>query len=440
VDAIVVGAGVAGLAAASRLVEAGRTVTILEARDRIGGRVWTIHPESLAVPVELGAEFLHGHTPEIDGVVRNAGLRVVDISGRRWIKTRRGLALFDDFWERLERTMRRLRDDRAHDRSFADAIAHIHGVAPFDRTLATRYVEGFHAADITRISERSLAEGGSPGGDVRERRAGRVIEGYGAVVTALAAPVLDRIRLGAVATRIRWRRGRVVVESRDHAAGSLPPLKGRAAIVTVPLGVLQSEGMGAIEFDPPLQASVRTAMSELVMGRVIRVALQLDRPFWTEPAFARRAGDDRFDTMSFLQSQQRVPFAVWWTSYPVRAPVLVGWCGGQIPPSLISATQDDIAEAAIDSLATVLDMAPRAVRRHVVAAFTHDWIGDPFSRGAYSYAGVNGDTAPQRLAKPIQNTIYLAGEHADEEGRNGTVHGAIASGRRAADRVLRSMR
>jgi monoamine oxidase len=439
-DVLVIGAGAAGLAAANRLAANGVDVTVLEARDRIGGRVWTVHPDSLTVPVELGAEFLHGETPELDAIARDAGLRVVDVAGRRWTSTGRDLRLTDDFWERLERPMRRLRGDREADRSFAEALSRLRSIPPFERKLATMYVEGFHAADVTRVSERSLAEGGSPGDEVRERRVRRVVEGYDAVMRALAAPVLDRIQLGTVATRVRWRRGRVVVESRNHAGEDLPRAIAQAAIVTIPLGVLQSAGVaGAIEFDPPLPRHVRAA-AQLVMGQVIRVALQCDRPFWMETAFARHTGDDRFDTMSFVQSLAGVDFPVWWTSYPVKAPVLVGWRGGRIPTALATAPHDAIVASAIASLATILRLPPRRVRRHVVAAFVHDWTHDPFSRGAYSYVAVNGMGASQRLARPVEGTIFLAGEHADRDDRNGTVHGAIASGRWAADRLVRRAR
>jgi monoamine oxidase len=433
---IVIGAGAAGLAAANRLVENGVDVTILEARDRIGGRVWTLRPSTLAVPIEFGAEFLHGETPELNEIVSRAHLRVVDVAGRRWASTQGRLRLMDDFWERLDRSMRRLSDKRDRDRSFAEALAGMRSLAPTDRRLASQYVEGFHAADLGRISERALAEGGSPREDVRERRIARIVEGYDSAISVLAAPVLDRVRLGAIVRRVRWRRGQVTVEAANQGGESLPVMDSRAVVVTVPLGVLQLSGTtGGIEFDPALP--VLRAASGLVMGHVIRVALQLDRPFWAEEAFARHAGDERFDTMAFLQSLDRVGFPVWWTPYPVRAPLLIGWRGGPVAQALADASRDEIVAGAIDSLATLLGMPSRAIRRQVVAAFTHDWSSDPFSRGAYSYVAVGGSGASKKLARPVENTVFIAGEHADAEERNGTVHGAIASGQQAADRLLR---
>jgi len=438
----VIGAGAAGLAAAQRLREQGVDVAVLEARDRIGGRVWTLRPEDLTVPIELGAEFLHGDTPELDRLTREAGLRTIDVAGRRWMSAGGRLRLEDDFWERLDRVMRRLDDERDPDRSFADAIAGMRSVAPADRRLAVQYVEGFHAADTGRISERSLAEGGSPRGDVRERRIRRVIEGYDRVIASLAAPVLGNVTLGTAVSRVRWRPRGVEVEHGVPGDNERRIIEARAAIVTVPLGVLQAPhsdgGAGGIVFDPPLPDKQR-AVTELVMGTVARVVLQLDEPFWVGKWFARHAGDDRFDTMSFLMSQARVPFPIWWTPYPVRAPMLVGWRGGPAARGLSAMTRDETVAAATQSLAAVLDMTQRSVQKHVVAAFTHDWTNDPFARGAYSYVGVGGETAAARLARPVKGTLFFAGEHADREGRNGTVHGAVASGWRAADSVLREL-
>src|SRR5439155_13862958 len=141
--------------------------------------------QSLAIPIELGAEFLHGDTPELDEAAREAKARRVDIAGRRWMGMHGDLRLMDDFWERLDRVMRRLDEEREPDRSFADALRGMKSASPTDRQLAVQYVEGFHAADATLISEQSLADGGSPRDDVRERRIGRILDGYDSVVNWL---------------------------------------------------------------------------------------------------------------------------------------------------------------------------------------------------------------------------------------------------------------
>jgi monoamine oxidase len=433
-NVIVIGAGAAGLAAASRLSEKGATVTVLEARDRIGGRIWTAHPASLALPVELGAEFLHGETAEIDEIVAAEQLHSIDIAGRRWAPVGERLRIIDDFWERLDRVMRRLDEDRDPDRSFADALKAMRSARPADRALARQFVEGFHAADLGSISEQSLAAGGSPRDDVRERRIGRVIDGYDAIVNALAAPVLDRVQLGRVVTEIRWEKGSVAVASRDASGMAVSLLEADAVVVTLPLGVLKTDpSTGGVRFDPPLRREKE--LRSLEMGTVAKVILQLDEPFWMDRTFAKKVADERLDTWSFLHGSDDVPFPVWWTGYPVRAPVLVGWRGGPDALALSGLSKDDVVAAGIASLASLLRVARRTIERRLVAGFTHDWTTDPFARGAYSYVAVGGAGASKRLARPIENTIFFAGEHADAEERNGTVHGAIASGRAAADAI-----
>jgi monoamine oxidase len=194
--------------------------------------------------------------------------------------------------------------------------------------------------------------------------------------------------------------------------------------------------VGGIEFDPPLRDKQRAA-ALLVMGGVVKILVEMDRPFWVEESFAKRHGDDRLHTLAFLQSRIPLRFPVWWTPYPVRAPLLVGWRGGPGALEMSTLTRDETIAAAIESLATILGMTRRAVRRHVVASYMHDWTNDPFARGGYSYVGVGGMRASARLAKPVQGTLFFAGEHADLERRNGTVHGAIASGWHAADAILK---
>ena len=153
--------------------------------------------------------------------------------------------------------------------------------------------------------------------------------------------------------------------------------------------------------------------------------------------FAAAAGDERLDTLSFLHGTSDVDFPIWWTTYPVRSPLLVGWCGGPKALQLAGRRSDEIESAALRSLAKLLPTTVASLRKHLVSSHVHDWISDPFSRGAYSYSRVGGDDAPARLARPVEGTLFFAGEAADPEGRTGTVHGAIATGRRAAAQAVR---
>jgi monoamine oxidase len=227
------------------------------------------------------------------------------------------------------------------------------------------------------------------------------------------------------------------VESRTDTGTSVA-IGAEKVIVTVPLSVLTAPdgSQGRITFEPGVPG-VEAAARKLEMGGVLRVALRFDEPFWASERFSKRQGGEQFSDSTFFQAVERIPFGVWWTPYPLESPMLVGWTGGPLAWELRGTSKDDIADVAVRSLARVFGMARSSVSRRVLSSFTHNWLEDPFARGAYSYVGVGGSGAAAVLARPIERTLYFAGEHASS-GRNGTVDGAIASGFRAAGQVLRN--
>lgn len=433
---IVIGAGAAGLAAARTLHDAGVDVQVIEARERIGGRVFTVTDPATQRPIELGAEFIHGQAPELQQLLDDASLLAVDVCGTRWRATSSGLRPLKGFWERLDRAFRQL-DNRAHsDRSFDDVFRARPGGRrlAIARRLARQYVTGFHAADPRLISARALAEGGSPGDDVRERRLARVAEGYDRVLAWLAAPLASRITLSSIVTAVRWKRSHVAID----AAGRTR-LTGRAAIITVPLGVLQTAPgrRGAIAFEPALHQKAH-ALQRLSMGTVVRVVMRLSERFWTDERFARRHAGDGIERMTFLHTRDET-FPTWWTAYPFTSPLIVGWSGGPNALALAAQSTPIIAARAVDTLARQCHISPRRLRSLVEAVWMHDWVHDPYARGAYSYQMVDGVDAPAVLARPLGATLFFAGEATDTEGATGTVHGAIASGRRAARQAMREL-
>jgi monoamine oxidase len=443
VDVAVIGAGAAGLSAARDLTAAGVTVEVLEARRRIGGRVLTVHDPSVVVPVELGAEFVHGSAPQTARLTREASLTLCDINGDRWESGARGLRPLDDFWERLDCVMRHLSPRGRHDRSFAEFLAERPGGRSLarERRLASAWVSGFHAADPARASVRALADGGSPRGDESEQRQSRVLEGYDRVPAHLARALAREPRLGTVVTRIEWGRGAAELTVRpDDNGPTLPALRARAVVVTVPLGVLQAPAgeEGTITFAPPLPKAKSDALGGLAEGHVVRVLVVLDEPLWlTEPPPAV-GGDRLLERLAFiLRADGEMP--VCWTAYPTDAPLLVAWFGGPEAESVARLDRSGIEQRAVAGLARCLHVARRRFERHVRACHLHNWSGDRFSRGAYSYVVVGGSEASTKLARPVDGTLFFAGEAFDSQGRNGTVEGAIASGRRAARQVTRAL-
>ncbi len=170
------------------------------------------------------------------------------------------------------------------------------------------------------------------------------------------------------------------------------------------------------------------------MGHVQRVGVLLDSPI-IEILEERR--QRQLARLAFLHASH-VAVPVWWTTYPVRSSLVVGWAGGPAAIAL-DAPGEKLSDRAIAALADAFDLHRATVARHVVKSFTHNWTRDPYSRGAYSYPVVGGSDVGKRLSRPVRGTLFFCGEAADAEGRNGTVHGAIASGYRAADQVLRAL-
>jgi monoamine oxidase len=438
-DVAIIGGGAAGLSAARALVQSGLNVVVLEARDRIGGRIYTIRDPESHLPIELGAEFIHGAAEEIDELTHDAKLTAIEVAGDRWNANQGVFRRIEEFWEDLDRVMRKLDAKRSPDRSFAEFMDRRPGGRRLaaERRLTQQFVENFHAADPERVSERALADGGSPGEDVRERRIGRVLDGYDRVVEFLASSLGDAVRRSAIVTRVRWAPGNVAIESRHPDGRARPTLTARAAIVTVPIAVLQASPgePGAIEFDPDLRAK-RDALARIHMGSVVRVTLRMSERFWAADWFAKQAGAKGLDTLSFLHTADD-DFPIWWTAHPARVPMLVAWRGGVGAKRLAALASEEIVEVALTSLSRQTGVSRARLRNLLEGAWSHDWEHDPFSRGAYSYQGIGGADAPRELARSLRGTLFFAGEAADSEGRTGTVHGAIAGGKRAADEVER---
>ena len=438
-DIVIVGAGVAGLAAARVLVTAGLEVVVLEARDRIGGRILTHRDSQLPVPIELGAEFIHGEDArETFEIADDAKLLLCEVTGSHWRARDGSLEGEVSFWTRLSRVMSRLDPERDPDRSFADALLdHAGEMSAEDRELALQYVRGFHAADPERMSERALARAEQSGEADPRQRQFRVLSGYDRIPAALASGLpKGTLHLRSVVTRIEWRPGEVRLESRERDGMARATLAARAAIITVPVGVLKATppDPGAIEMSPDVQEK-RRALDQLAVGHVVRVVLHVRERFWESERLPGVPEEKELTDLTFLHTEDAF-LPVWWTAYPVRAPLLTGWSGGPAARRLVARGAHGVREHARDALATQLGLPRDRIDAIDMGYWTHDWEHDPFSRGAYSYVTIGGEAATSVLARPVDGTLFFAGEATDREGRTGTVHGAIASGRAAAQDVI----
>jgi len=437
---VILGAGAAGLAAAAELARSGRSALVLEARERFGGRVWSLDVPGLPVPVELGAEFIHGRPAATFSLMRKAGIAAVDAPIVRLAVQRGGLVpRRDDLFSEVQRMMRRhaaalAKKDVSVETFLARAA---HEFSEEARTFARMRVEGYEAADPARASARAIAEewgaeGAASSGHFRPQG------GYGALLTALARGLRGsrvELRLKSVVRAVRWKRGAVEVayskaEGRSQKEDLLR-VAARRAIITLPLGVLQlpPRAPGAVRFTPSLKEK-RLALDGLVSGAVIKAALLFRTPFWEELDRARHRG------VSFFHSPETA-FPTFWSALPERAPLLIAWAGGPKAARLSGVAAPEIVRLAVASLGSIFG-ARAGIEKRLAASWVHHWQQDPFARGAYSYLAVGAHGARRALAEPLRDTLFFAGEAADYEGEHGTVAGALQSGTRAALEALRA--
>jgi monoamine oxidase len=432
-DVVVVGAGAAGLAAAQAVSAGGLEVCILEARNRIGGRVHTLRDRRIEMPIELGAEFVHGRPPEIFSIARAANLSMAEVSGpHRYARGGRFVGN-ESLFSKVDQIFARMSEPSLPDQTFAQFLAGSEADSEA-QSLAKAYVEGFNAARADRISVRALAGEMRAADAIDGDHSFRVKDGYDRIVDWLWRECKlpsSALRLETVTTTVRWRRGRVEVEAQTPSGAWTEPVAASCAVITLPIGVLKaSEGApGAIRFVPALGQS-RSALKRLEMGQAVRITLAFRRSFWNQHRQLSRTG--------FIHSDEKC-FPTWWTTLAPRAPALTGWTGGAKAESIVGLTDAALADCAIDSLAHILGMARQAVQDEVESYWLHNWCADAFSRGAYSYACVGGMEARLELATPVENTLFFAGEATETEGHGGTVHGAIATGKRAAQAILQRL-
>lgn len=414
----IIGAGAAGLAAWCDLKSAGINAVLLEARDRIGGRVFT--DRSIYLPVELGAEFVHGEPPAFWSILREARLEAVQSYDVPMVLGEEGLRRCPEYWEIIEKVDQQidLTCEMPYDKFLERADA-----TPFEKLLSKSNVKGFNAAHAELISASAVAIADRATPYLAGKKQFRIVSGFGSLIDWLAADVpRELIRLQTVVREIRWQQGRTEIIA-DTPTGERVFVAARV-LVTIPLGLLKASPntRGAIRFIPPL-GQKETALGYLEVGHVVKLIISFREKFW------RKHGQFGF-AVSFGEN---VP--TWWTQDPTPSNILTGWAAGPAAEKLNRLSYNELLDRAIGSLSRTFDKSESWLRQCIFRVHFHDWSKDPFSLGAYSYPKVSGLQAAQFLAEPIEETIYFAGEATDFTGANGTVQAAVHSGRTAAQKI-----
>lgn len=413
-DVIVIGAGMAGVTAARELSRAGCSVCVLEASDRIGGRVQTVR-DFCGEPVEAGAEFVHGVGAETWPDVRAAGLttRVCPSTrdtmfnlgdGARWLP----LVLLDPgVWPTFSilRAIRRLRPPDLSAREFIER----RGYRGRARIMAQMVLTAHLPGGIDEVGMLGLLED-----NVLTLERGvnhRVVEGYDRLIEHIAQGL--GVLRGFTVDVIRWSADGVSVRSADGRE-----LSARAAVCALPAGVLQS---GAVRFEPELPVNKRSALEAMIMGPVVKILLHFEERFWPRNLALLACGVG--------------PVTLYWPVFyragDAKPPVLTAYCTGPRAAALSAVSEE---EAAATAVADLRRQFPKARPR--LAAFRRiDWAANPLACGGYTFLRPGGTGARARLAAADTGALFWAGSATATRAIAATVEGAFVSGLRAAGEV-----
>jgi len=279
---LIIGAGAAGLAAARDLAVAGIQAIVLEARERVGGRIHTHHDSIM--PIEFGAEFVHGRHPGLLEIIEKANTPFCDVTARHWYFENGVLSNAHDFWNKLTALMDLMNPDQP-DRSFQDFLDSLPNDEATEsaKTVATRYVQGFHAADIKRVGVHGLIKANEAEDEIAGDKSFRILRGYDVVTDTLRDEAQGRgaiVHLNTIVKELRWTRNHV--EAVCIADKRLQMFAGSCAVITLPLGVLQAKHhqRGAVRFVPELPQATQAALEGSALGHAFRIILQFREGFW----------------------------------------------------------------------------------------------------------------------------------------------------------------
>jgi len=412
---IIIGAGAAGLMSAVILSEAGYKVTILEATCRAGGRIHTLHDNKFQYPVELGAEFIHGNLPLTLNLLKEAGIKYTRTSGQMTRLQKGKPDTANDMWQYWDEMMQRMQLLK-EDVSVQQFLQKYFSDSKYNtlRETVINFAEGYDLADINKASIIALRDEWIQ----EEGPQYRVEGGY----DKLTGYLLDKcksnncsIYFSSVVSNIHWQQGYVEVHTKD---GSI--FKAGKVVITVSTGVLQS---GMLAFLPEIDEYMQAA-DNIGYGSVIKVLLQFSNKFWNN--IAKDAG--------FILSNEPVP--TWWTQLPDEYPLLTGWIASSKVIQFNKATEEDILKQSLQSLSSIFQIPVTQLQELLTAYKVANWPSEAFALGGYSYNTIDSANAKAMLGSSVAHTLFFAGEALYDGPVQGTVEGALSSGKKTAEQII----
>ncbi len=415
---IIVGGGAAGLMAARELLKQENSVTILEADNRLGGRIHTLQHPSFKQPVEKSVEFIHGNLPLTIQLLKEGRIEYVPVKGAMIRLVNDEWKVQDDFtigWKELMNRMNEVKEDMTMDafleKNFSDEkYTNL-------RNSVLRFAEGFDLADTSKASVLALREEWMG----EEGQQFRIAGGYDQLINYLEKQCSQSggiIHLSSEVTEIKWSGNKVTVITHDKKI-----YKGNKIIITVSLGMLQTYPL-PISFQPAIDYYIKAA-KKIGYGSAIKIVLQFKEAFWNE----------KKKNIGFLVTGEAIP--TWWTQSPSLYPLLTGWAGGPQAKKLETKTDESILQLALQSLSKIFKKPVDELSQLLTASFVANWRNDPFAKGAYSYNMLESADAKKLFNTPVDDTLFFAGEAFYNGSLPGTVEAALVSGKNVAQQIMR---